>query len=117
MSMEPRTSRIWLWQSMPRGEKTRLIYISTDYVFDGLKRIVHATGTDDCMWCESAIVSAMGQQTPVYPIAPAEADRRAARPSDSVLSNCMLKQSGMTLPHWGDSLVQFVKSAAASPAI
>jgi len=28
----------------------------------------------------------------------------------------VLKQSGITLPHWRDSLVQFVKSAAASAA-
>lgn len=83
-----------------------------------IRGIVHATGTGDCTWYElaSAIVSAMGRQTPVYPITTAEAGRRAARPSYSVLANCVLKQSGMTLPHWKDSLVQFVRSAAASAA-
>ena len=83
-----------------------------------IRGIVHATGTGDCTWYElaSAIVSAMGRQTPVHPITTAEAGRRAARPSYSVLANCVLKQSGMTLPHWRDSLVQFVKSAAASAA-
>ena len=83
-----------------------------------IRGIVHATGTGDCTWYElaSAIVSAMGRQTPVHPITTAEAGRRAARPGYSVLANCVLKQSGMTLPHWGDSLVQFVKSAAASAA-
>src|SRR5580765_75772 len=81
-----------------------------------IRGIVHATGTGDCTWYElaSAIVSAMGQETPVYPITTAEAGRRATRPSYSVLANCVLNQSGMTLPHWRDSLLQFVKSAAAS---
>ena len=83
-----------------------------------IRGIVHATGTGDCTWYElaSAIVSAMGRQTPVHPITTAEAGRRAARPSYSVLANCVLKQSGMTLPHWSDSLVPFVKNAAASSA-
>ena len=81
-----------------------------------MRGIVHATGTGDCTWYElaSAIVSAMGREIPVYPITTAEAGRRAARPGYSVLANSMLKQSGITLPHWRDSLVQFVKSAAAS---
>jgi dTDP-4-dehydrorhamnose reductase len=83
-----------------------------------IRGIVHATGTGDCTWYElaSIIVSAMGRQTPIHPITTAEAGRRAARPSYSVLANCVLKQSGMTLPHWRDSLAQFVKSAAASAA-
>jgi dTDP-4-dehydrorhamnose reductase len=84
-----------------------------------IRGIVHATGTGDCTWYElaSAIVSAMGRQTPVHPITTAEGGRRAARPSYSVLANCVLKQSGLTLPHWRDSLVQFVKGAAASSAV
>jgi dTDP-4-dehydrorhamnose reductase len=83
-----------------------------------IRGIVHATGTGDCTWYElaSAIVSAMGRQTPVHPITTAGAGRRAARPSYSVLANSVLKQSGITLPHWRDSLVQFVKSEAASTA-
>ena len=80
-----------------------------------IRGIVHATGTGDCTWYElaSVIVSAMRRQTPIHPITTTEAGRRAARPSYSVLANCVLKQSGITLPHWRDSLVQFVKSAAA----
>ena len=76
-----------------------------------IRGIVHATGTGDCTWYElaSAIVSAMGRQTPVHPITTAEAGRRAARPRYSVLANCVLKQSGITLPHWRDSLAQFVE--------
>ena len=83
-----------------------------------IRGIVHATGTGDCTWYElaSAIVSAMGRQTPVHPMTTVEAGRRAARPSYSVLANGVLKQSGIVLPHWRDSLVQFVKSAAASAA-
>jgi dTDP-4-dehydrorhamnose reductase len=81
-----------------------------------IRGIVHATGTGDCTWYElaSAIVSAMGRETPVYPITTAEAGRRAARPGYSVLANSVLKQSGITLPRWRDSLVQFVKNKAAS---
>lgn len=84
-----------------------------------IRGIVHATGTGDCTWYElaSAIVSAMGQQTPVHPITTAEAGRRAARPCYSVLANCVLKQSGITLPPWRDSLIQFVKSMGASAAV
>ena len=83
-----------------------------------IRGIVHATGTGDCTWYElaSAIVSAMGRQIPVHPITTAEAGRRAARPKYSALANFVLKQSGITLPHWKDSLVQFVKNAAASAA-
>ena len=83
-----------------------------------MRGIVHATGTGDCTWYElaSAIVSVMGRQNPIHPITTAEAGRRAARPGYSVLANRVLKQSGITLPHWRDSLVQFVKSAAASAA-
>jgi dTDP-4-dehydrorhamnose reductase len=81
-----------------------------------IRGIVHATGTGDCTWYElaSAIVSAMGRETPVYPITTAEAGRRAARPGYSVLANSVLKQLGITLPHWRDSLLQFMKRAAAS---
>jgi dTDP-4-dehydrorhamnose reductase len=87
------------------------------FTFD-IRGIVHATGTGDCTWYElaSAIVSVMGRQTPIHPITTAEAGRRATRPRYSVLANVVLKQSGIALPHWRDSLVQFVKSAAASAA-
>jgi len=83
-----------------------------------IRGIVHATGTGDCTWYElaCAIVSATGRETPVHPITTAEAGRRAARPSYSVLANSVLKQSGITLPHWRDSLVQFVKNVAVSAA-
>src|SRR5262245_9307955 len=83
-----------------------------------IRGIVHATGTGDCTWYElaSAIVSATGRDTPVYPITTAEAGRRAARPGYSVLANSVLKQLGVTLPYWRGSLVQFVKSACASAA-
>ena len=83
-----------------------------------LRGIVHATGAGDCTWYElaSAIVSAMERQTPVHPITTGEAGRRAARPGYSVLANFVLKQSGITLPHWRNSLVQFVKNTPASAA-
>ena len=83
-----------------------------------IQGVVHATGTGDCTWYEltSSIVSVMGQQTSIYLITTAEADRRAARPSYSVLANGMLKQSGITIPHWKNSPVQFVKIAAVYAA-
>lgn len=75
-----------------------------------IRGIVHATGTGECSWYEfaCAIVSAMGAQTPVHPITTAEAGRRAARPAYSVLANRVLKQFGITLPYWRDTLIQFV---------
>ncbi len=75
-----------------------------------IRGIVHATGTGDCTWHEfaCAIVSALGRQTPVHPITTAEAGRLAARPAYSVLANCVLKQFGIMLPHWRDTLIQFV---------
>jgi dTDP-4-dehydrorhamnose reductase len=83
-----------------------------------IRGIVHATGAGDCTWHElaTAIVSAMGRQTPTHPITTAEAGRRATRPSYSVLANCVLKQAGIALPHWRDSLVKFVKSLTTSTA-
>lgn len=76
-----------------------------------IRGIVHATGTGDCTWYEfaSAIVSAMGRQTPVRPITTTEAGRRAIRPAYSVLENYVLKQSGIILPPWQDSLIRFVE--------
>ena len=75
-----------------------------------IQGIVHATGTGDCSWYElaSAIVSAMGRQTPVRPITTAESGRGTKRPAYSVLANCVLKQSGIMLPHWRESLGKFV---------
>ena len=83
-----------------------------------IRGVVHATGAGDCTWYElaSAIVSAMGRQIPVHPITTAEAGRPAARPRYSVLANSVLKESGIMLPHWKGSLVQFVKGASASAA-
>ena len=76
-----------------------------------IRGIVHATGTGDCTWHEfaCAIVSVMGIQIPVHPITTVEAGRRAARPAYSVLANSVLKQFGITLPPWRDTLIQFVR--------
>jgi len=77
-----------------------------------IRRIVHATGTGDCTWYElaSAILSAMGRQTPVHPITMAEAGRRAVRATYSVLANCVLKSFGITLLHWNETLNRFIKN-------
>ena len=78
----------------------------------------HATGTGGCTRYELAfgIVSTIGQQAPVHPMTTAETGWRAARPSYSILENFVLKQSRIMLPHWRDSLVQFVKSLTATAA-
>ena len=78
-----------------------------------IRRIVHATGTGDCTWYElaSAIVSAMGRQTPVHPITTAEAGRRAVRPAYSVLANCVLKPFGITLLLWNETFNRFIKNS------
>jgi dTDP-4-dehydrorhamnose reductase len=77
-----------------------------------IRGIDHATGTGDCTWYElaSAILSAMGQLTPVHPITMAEAGRRAVRPTYSVLANCVLKSFGITLPHWNETFNRFIKN-------
>ncbi len=75
-----------------------------------IRGIVHAMGTGDCTWYElaSAIVSAMGRRTPIHPITTAEAGLRAKRPAYSVLGNRVLKNSGITLPYWRETLGKFM---------
>ena len=76
-----------------------------------LKGIVHATGAGDCTWHELAreIVSLMGSSTRVQPISTAESKRAAQRPLYTVLSNRVLADAGISLPHWKDALGRFVK--------
>ncbi len=76
-----------------------------------LKGIVHATGAGDCTWYEFAreIVSLMGSPAHVQPISTAESKRAAERPFYTVLSNRVLADIGISLPHWKDALARFVK--------
>ncbi len=81
-----------------------------------LKGIVHATGAGDCTWYEFAreIVSLMGSSVRVQPISTAESKRTAQRPLYAVLSNRVLADAGISLPHWKDALGRFVKSSMVS---
>jgi len=81
-----------------------------------LKGIAHATGAGDCTWYELAceIVSLMGAAARVQPISTAESKRTAQRPLYAVLSNRVLADAGISLPHWKDALGRFVKSTVVS---
>ena len=73
--------------------------------------VVHAAGSGDCSWHEfaCAIVAEMGLSVPVRAISTAEARRAAPRPPYTVLANHVLAKSGITLPHWKESLGRFMK--------
>ncbi|OGW65460.1 MAG: dTDP-4-dehydrorhamnose reductase [Nitrospirae bacterium RIFCSPLOWO2_02_FULL_62_14] len=75
-----------------------------------LKGIVHATGAGDCTWYELAreIVSLTGSPARVQPISTAESGRTAQRPLYAVLSNRVLADAGISLPHWKDALSRFL---------
>jgi dTDP-4-dehydrorhamnose reductase len=73
-------------------------------------RTLHLTGSGDCTWYEFAreIVSLMGSSTRVQPISTAESMRAAQRPLYAVLSNRVLADAGIELPHWKDALGRFL---------
>jgi dTDP-4-dehydrorhamnose reductase len=75
-----------------------------------LKGVVHATGAGDCTWYEFAreIVFLMGSTALVQPISAEESKRAAQRPLYTVLSNRVLADAGISLPHWKDALGRFV---------
>jgi dTDP-4-dehydrorhamnose reductase len=73
-------------------------------------RTLHLTGSGDCTWYEFAreIVSLMGSSVRVQPISTAESKRAAQRPLYAVLSNRVLADAGISLPHWKDALKRFI---------
>jgi dTDP-4-dehydrorhamnose reductase len=79
-------------------------------------RTLHLTGAGDCTWHELAreIVSLMGSSTRVQPISTAESKRTAQRPLYTVLSNRVLADAGISLPHWKDALSRFVQEAGVA---
>lgn len=81
-----------------------------------LKGFAHATGAGDCTWYDLAleIVSLMGSPVRVKPISTAESKRVAQRPYYAVLSNRVLAEAGISLPHWKDALGRFVKNSMAN---
>ena len=81
-----------------------------------LKGIAHATGAGDCTWYEFAreIVSLTGSPARVQPISTAESKRTAKRPLYAVLSNRVLAEAGISLPHWKDALGRFVKNSVVN---
>ncbi len=76
-----------------------------------LRGIAHAAGTGDCTWYEFActIVSLMGLSVPVHPVTSEEAKRAVLRPPYTVLANLVLARSGITLPHWENALIRFMR--------
>jgi dTDP-4-dehydrorhamnose reductase len=83
-----------------------------------LRGIVHAAGSGDCTWYEFAceIVALMHRPVDVRPISTAEANRPARRPATAVLANRVLAERGVTLPHWKDALIRFMKERGAGGA-
>ena len=81
-----------------------------------LKGIAHATGAGDCTWYEFAreIVSLTGSPARVQSISTAESKRTAKRPLYAVLSNRVLAEAGISLPHWKDALSRFVKNSVVN---
>ena len=73
-------------------------------------RTLHLTGSGDCTWYEFAreIVSLIGSPVRVLPISTAESMRAAQRPLYAVLSNRVLAEAGIELPHWKDALGRFL---------
>jgi len=73
-------------------------------------RTLHLTGSGDCTWYEFAreIVSLTGSTALVQPISTAESKRAARRPLYAVLSNRVLADAGISLPHWKDALGRFL---------
>ena len=81
--------------------------------------VAHAIGSGDCTWHEfaSEIVALMGCSVPVRPITTAETRSAVNRPAYTVLGNRVLAGVGITLPHWKESLAQFMKDVrTAAPA-
>jgi dTDP-4-dehydrorhamnose reductase len=80
--------------------------------------IVHLTNSGECSWFEFAreIVKGAGVKTLIRPTTSAQFARPAPRPKYSVLSPRSLKQYGLTMPHWKDSLRDYLaaRQAAAS---
>lgn len=78
--------------------------------------IAHATGDGSCTWHEfaSKIVALMGVPIAVRPITTEEARRAAIRPIYTVLANRTLAKFGVTMPHWEDALVRFMREMRAA---
>jgi dTDP-4-dehydrorhamnose reductase len=75
--------------------------------------IIHAAGSGECTWYEFAVavIQYMGRTSQVEPIASDELDPRdrpAKRRPYGVLSSAKLAATGFTMPHWRDSLKQFI---------
>ena len=89
------------------GALARLIELNTSNIEP---RTLHLTGSGDCTWYEFAreIVSLMGSPVRVQPISTAESKRAARRPLYAVLSNRVLADAGISLPHWKDALSRFL---------
>lgn len=72
--------------------------------------IYHVSGAGDCTWevYGREILRLSGLHRPIVPIAFAELGRRAVRPAYTALSTEKLARAGFTMPHWRDSLREFL---------
>lgn len=81
--------------------------------------IVHVTNAGECSWFEFAveILRCAGMATIVRPTTTEKLARPAPRPRYSVLSPRSLREHGMTMPSWEDSLRRYLmeRSLPASP--
>jgi dTDP-4-dehydrorhamnose reductase len=91
----------------------KLINLDTSHL---APRTLHLAGAGDCTWYEFAceIVSLMGSPARVHPITTAESKRAARRPRYAVLSNRVLADAGISLPHWKDALNRYMREAGVT---
>jgi dTDP-4-dehydrorhamnose reductase len=75
--------------------------------------LLHVTNEGSCSWHELAVATlrAAGVEAPVVPIAAAELELKARRPSYSVLDTSRYRSLGLTRPRrWQDALAELVRS-------
>lgn len=80
----------------------------------GAAGVYHVSGRGGCTWVEYGreILRLSGLERSIIPISFAELGRPADRPAYTVLSTEKLARTGFTMPHWRDSLREFLLSAA-----
>ena len=73
--------------------------------------IVHITNSGQCSWCDFAqeVLRQAGRSSiRVLPITTSELARPAKRPAYSILSPASLKQRGITMRHWKETLPDYL---------
>lgn len=81
---------------------------------DGTPGLYHVTADGECSWFEFAkvIFDTLGFRTPLVPAVVADFPSPVKRPTYSVLEKGALRAQGLPLlPHWRESLIQFLRSS------